>query len=277
MKPEIIVAKEAAILLKRNPSKYTRGIAGMYLLSARGIELGSTSRSSYYFVRHVDDVLDGDRQVSCDPLGYVQDLRSQVETGNFRNGMGIATLAKHAISNLERKKKPGDNPRLDFLRAIDGIIFDYERSRERKILTSSQLEDYYHLAFDPVIDLTLMILDSSLRSRDIPVMSYGQGRVYSVRDLRADWTKGVINIPRETLERAGLSAASDINDVESSIEVHWWFNTVLASTRPELIELQTRLKALSEGTTSFILGGLIGPMLRFINGYEKSFYSRGSV
>ncbi|MDP3758835.1 MAG: hypothetical protein Q8Q86_03880, partial [Candidatus Daviesbacteria bacterium] len=102
MKPEFVVVKEAIALLKRAPSKYVRNVVGMYLLSTKGSEMGSVFRSGYYFVRHVDDVLDGDRQVSSDPLDYVQDLRSQVETGCFKNGIGIATLAKHAVNHLER-------------------------------------------------------------------------------------------------------------------------------------------------------------------------------
>src|SRR3989344_5351580 len=113
MGPEFVAAKEAAILLKRDFNKYKRGVAGLYLLSTYGIETGSTFRSAYYFVRHVDDVLDGDRQVSSDPLAYVQDLRFQVETGNFASGPTIATLAKDAIGHLEKRKKCPDDPRLD--------------------------------------------------------------------------------------------------------------------------------------------------------------------
>lgn len=270
MRPEFVVAKEAIALLRRDHSKYARNVVGMYLLSTKGRELGSTFRSGYYFVRHIDDVLDGDRQVSCDPLGYVQDLRSQVETGHFNNGLGIATLAKHAVDNLERQKKPGDNPRLEFLRAIDGIIFDYERSKERRVLTAEQLEDYYFRAFDPVVNLTLMILNSSLRSRNIPAMSYGQGRVFSVRDLGDDWVRGTINIPEDILKESALSTSSTVDEVENSTRVREWFHSVLATTKPDLIKLQEQLKTLQEPTTNFVLGGKISPVIKFIDQYKAN-------
>lgn len=270
MNPEFVVAKEAITLLKRDRSKYTRNVVGMYLLSTKGKELGSIFRSGYYFVRHIDDVLDGDRQISCDPLGYVQDLRSQVETGRFNNGSGIATLAKHAVNRLESHKKSGDDPRLDFLRAIDGIIFDYERSKEKRVLTAEQLEDYYFRAFDPVVNLTLMILNSSLRSRDIPAMSYGQGRVFSVRDLKDDWVRGTINVPEDILNEAALTTSSTADEVRSSTKVQKWFHSVLASTKPELIQLQQQLKTLQEPTTNFVLGGKISPVIKFIDRYESN-------
>ncbi len=269
MGPEAIVAKEAAVLLTRDFAKYNRNVVGMYLLSAYGMELGSAFRSGYYFVRHIDDVLDGDRQISCDPLAYVQDLRFQVETGNYRNG-SIATLAEHAVSHLERKKGPGDDPRLDFLRSIDSIVFDYERARVRGVLTEAQLEDYYYRAFDPVVNLSLMGLTPCLRSRDITIMSYGSGRVYSVRDLSVDWTRGIINLPKEVLERAKLATSSTLEEIQTSVEVQGWFSSVLTATKSELFELQKQLKVTQNGVTNFILGGKIKPMLRFIDMREHS-------
>lgn len=268
MGPEIVAAKEAVVLLKRDFNKYKRNVVGLYLLSAYGLETGSTFRSAYYFVRHIDDVLDGDRYISSDPWGYVQDLRIQVETGNYAPGLSVATLAKDAISHLERQRKPSDDPRQDFLRSIDGIIFDYERSKERKVLTQDQLEDYYFRAFDPVVNLTLMILNSSLRSKDIPVMSYGQGRIYSVRDLGNDWVRGIINIPEDVLKRAVLTVGSTAEEVKSSVEIQRWFNLMLSVTKPELIELQKQLKANREGATNFIFGGLTKSILKFIDRYE---------
>lgn len=272
MLAEVVVAKEAATLLRRNPAKYIRGVAGMYLMSFYGLELGNTFRSAYYFVRHIDDVLDGDRQITSGPLAYVQDLRLQVETGNFKNGLTIATLARNAVVNLEKRAKSGDNPRADFLDAIDAIIFDYLRSKDRRTLTGFELEQYYHSAFDPVVNLTLMIVNSSLRSKDIPAMSYGQGRIYSVRDLDQDWERGTINIPQEILTQAGLTTSSKIEEVKSSGQIQGWFIEVLSTTKPQLQALQEQLKASSEKTTIFVLGGLITPMLRFIDRFVENPY-----
>ncbi|MFH0937389.1 MAG: hypothetical protein V1808_03780 [Candidatus Daviesbacteria bacterium] len=266
VKPEFVAAKEAVILLKRDFTKYKRGVAGMYLLSIYGWEMAKVFRSGYYFFRHLDDVLDGDRNVSCDPLAYVQDLRVQVETGTFKQGLDISVLAKHFIDHLEKVEKPGDDLRFDCLRGIDALIFDYERSRERRVLTAEQIEDYYFRAFDPVVNISLMALSPTLRSHDIPVMSYGEGRVYAARDLKDDWTRGILNIPREVLQRAALTGSSSFEEVRDSVEVRKWFYSELSATKPELIGLQKRLKY-EGGVTNFIFGGLIKPMLEFVDRY----------
>lgn len=270
MRHELVVAREAAVLLRRDPAKYVRGVVGMYLLSTKGIELGSTFRSAYYFVRHIDDVLDGDRHVSSDPLGYVQDLRNQVETGNFRNGFSMGTLARNAVVNMERKAKLGDNPRADFLDAIDAIFFDHERSKQRVVLPEAEIDLYYRRAFGPVVNLTLIGINSSLRSPDVPAMSYGQGRVYSVRDFDQDWVRGTINVPKEVMASAGLTNLSELDEVKGSSEVKSWIQALLSSTKPELLELQKYLKTTPEKLTAAIFGGLIGPMLRIIEKNEIS-------
>ena len=68
MSVEYLVAKEAMKLLARDPSKYIRGVSGLYLLSSKGLELGRVARASYFFVRHVDDLLDGHSNSVEDPL-----------------------------------------------------------------------------------------------------------------------------------------------------------------------------------------------------------------
>lgn len=269
MNQEILIAKEAGLLVRRDPGKYLKIILGIYLLSFFNEAHADTFRRGYSFVRHIDDVLDGDRYVSSDPLSYVEDLRHQVETHNFQK-RGIGILAESALEKLDRIKKPSDDPTSDFLRAIDGMIFDYKRTKERTVLTEAELEDYYMRAFDPVVNLGLMGLHPSLRSSDVPALSYSQGRVYTVRDLRSDWVKGIINIPKETMEKTLLTPSSGVEEIEASSEVKKWFHQVFSSSKPELLELQKQLKIIG-GPVNFIFGiGLTRSMLGFIDKYQNS-------
>lgn len=99
-------------------------------------------------------------------------------------------------------------------------------------------------------------------------MSYGQGRVFSVRDLKDDWVRGTINVPEDVLKEAALTTSSTVNEVRSSTRVQRWFHSVLIATRPELIQLQQQLRAVQEPTTNFVLGGKINPVIKFIDRYE---------
>src|SRR5262245_42821286 len=114
MRPEVVAATETFKFIKVNPRKRIKRAAGLYLLSSQGRELGHAVRSGYLFMRHIDDVIDGDRHLTSDPLAYVLDLRKQIETNQFKFDTKISALAKGALEYLETVKKPADNPRQDF-------------------------------------------------------------------------------------------------------------------------------------------------------------------
>ena len=265
---ETFSAKEALKLLRRQPIKYIRGVLGVYALSLAGCELGSTARASYFLMRYIDDILDGDRSTSGNPIEEVLDLRTQIET-DFFGDSEISGLAQHAVRSLEKRGGKGDNPRGDFLNAVDAMIFDHERAKERRVLSNSQIEEYYWKLFSPLVNLMLIGLGSRLRTEDIPSLSYGQGRVYSIRDLKQDWTNGLLNVPGEILREAHLSSSSTHEEVKQSPVVASWFQVSLGRTREELKELQERLKSNPEAITNKMCNGLINPLIRFTNNFLR--------
>ncbi len=266
---EILIAKEATALIKRRPG-YSKMVLGLYLLSLFGLERGRVMRASYLPVRFVDDLLDGDVQGNDDPLTYAQELSHHIVT-NSLTATSIERQIDYSLQVLESKARFDDNPREDFVRAIDTIIFDHVRASERRILSAEEIEQYYRNAFDPVINITLLAIDSNLRSGDIPVLSYGQGRVYSVRDFEVDWKRGIINVPREIISSSGLSSSSSFEEVDGNLGITEWFHQSLAKTKPELLESQSLLKQSQEKQTQIVCNGLISPMLKFIQAHQNSY------
>lgn len=261
---ERLALKETIGLLTRNPTMVRRHVIGLYLMSLKDCEVGSVARSSYFFLRHVDDVLDGDLKLDVDPFAYVSSLRSQIETGEFSEKPEIIKLVEYALPVLNKKAQSGDNPKQDFLDLIDAMVFDNQRLKERRPLTSEQLKEYYQQTFFPLHNIMLIGLGSSSRACDIPEMSFCQGRVYSVRDIEADWNKGIINVPSEILSDAGLTNNSTFLEVTESDVVKKWFKTELQACRGELEMLQTRFNESPKTLTSRIYNTLIRSMLRFI-------------
>lgn len=264
---EILAAREALGLLKRNPTMIRRHVIGTYLLSMKDCEVGSVARSSYLFLRHIDDVLDGDLEVKADPLEYVASLRSQVESGIYTGEPEVIRFVEHSLPILEKKTRPDDNPRRDFLNLIDAMVFDHRRLKERRILSSEQLEEYYKQTFSPLNNIMLIGLGSRFRACDIPEMSFCQGRVYSFRDLETDWHKGLINIPGEILNKTGLTNDSIFAEVTKSDIVRTYFQTGLSDSKPKLEKLQAELSESSEGLTFRTYNYLIKSMLRIIEAY----------
>jgi len=73
-------------------------------------------------------------------------------------------LCKFAIDSLKKITDKKEDPESYFIDVIEkAMIFDYERARERRVLTKNELEQYYKNAFAPVINIALMITKSQLR------------------------------------------------------------------------------------------------------------------
>ncbi|MFH0943459.1 MAG: hypothetical protein V1810_04800 [Candidatus Beckwithbacteria bacterium] len=262
---EILTAKEAIDFVKRRPSAI-KMVTGQYLLSFFGFERSRVLRTAYNPVRFVDDLLDGDAQGIVDPLAYAQDLIHRIATNSLTNSR-IDRQLRYSLDVLESKAKPKDNPRRDFVKAIDAIIFDRERASQRRALPAEEIEQYYHNAFDPVMNITLLAIDSNLRSGDIPVLSFGQGRVYSVRDFEVDWRRGIINVPKEVISSVGLSSHSSLEDVRENTGIADWFHQSLASTKPDLLAGQLLLRQSGEKQTQVVCNSLISPMLKYIEAH----------
>lgn len=267
MNVEMVSALEAARLLTRNPIKYIRGVSGMYLLSIKGFELGQLARACFFFFRNIDDALDGDRKDIKNPLRYVLNCRKQISSGKYRENTQIINLAKFAIERLQKKSKKGDHPKQNFLDEIDIILFDHQRIKKRKILTTKEIKNYYKKTFFPVINLMLIGLNSKLRANNIPQLSFCQGRIYTVRDLDTDWARGVINIPKEVLKRAKLTTNSTVERVKSNPIIIGWFRKELLQCQKDLPILEAKLQSTNESLTTRMCMGLINPLYKLSKQY----------
>lgn len=267
---ERLAATEATRLMVREPRKYVSLVAGLYLLSLKDCEVGNVTRASYLFVRHIDDLLDESKQ-SDEKLPYVLTLRNEIVSNTFTENPKISTLVQYSLNILERKARPEDNPRQDFVSVIDAMIFDYKRAGDRRVLSKQELENYYHDTFFPLVNLALIGLESQFRANDIPALSYGQGRVFSVRDLEEDWQRGVINIPKETLDEAQLTQHSSIEEVNRNPIITDWLRSELSESKPQLLAVKAKLKASGEKITPMLCNGVIKTASRLTKVYSSNF------
>ena len=254
---ERIVASEARRFVGKDPSKL-KLVAGLYALSGVNLELGKVARSSYFFIRHLDDLLDGEMEGSgiTDPLGYAEDLKDQVVRRRFRAIPRIGRLAAHALPILERRGRPDDDPTADFVQVIDALVFDYHRRLERRALTSEELSVYYHDVLDPGVNLLLMGFQSDLRVSDLPTFAPNLGRLYSIRDVGKDWGLGFINIPGEVLARSGSDRNMPLEEVVGNPSIQEWFMRELAEPTANLQAIRQELPQ-DEWLTRLALKGFI--------------------
>lgn len=259
---ELFSAYEAINFVARRP-KDLDTVLGLYALSIYGINRSRTMRAAYLPIRHVDDAIDGDDPKISDPLAYANNLKNGLKNDTLGKS-SAEQLLQYALDSLERKSKQGDDPRKDFIRSIDSIIYDGNRAPNRSLLTEEEIQSYYYEAFDPVINITLMALDSDLRSKDLPALSYGQGKVYSARDLKIDWQRGIINIPTHVLIEAQLNNQSTVKEIVDNDIVTEWFKNDLETTKSDLLRAQKVLLDSQEKQTIAVCGRLVSSMLSYI-------------
>lgn len=207
MSVDALCRQEAVELVSRSP-KYWAMVLSFYMKGLKGALPAKVFRAAYFFCRHIDDVLDGDRtDFDGAPVEYVEAILTAMEEDE--GGPSIVELYRFSVKHLVDMAKDDEEPKQHFERVIrDAMLFDHERGKERWILSREELEQYYRDTFEPVMDLALMIAGSELRAANMPESVRTQGHLYSIRDIDDDLSKGIINIPKEELEQSGL----DLNE-----------------------------------------------------------------
>jgi hypothetical protein len=260
---EGIAAAEALRLVGRDRGKF-KLVLGLYALSFKEGEVGKATRAAYFFARHLDDVLDGDRNVTVDPIDYARSLQKQVAVNKFDNTLKIGRLAQFALPIIEKVAQPADDPRGEMIRLIDALVFDYERRQQRRPLSEHQLRTYYQDVLDPGLNILLTGLGSKIRMCDVSEYSPNLGRLYSVRDLEDDWRSGIINVPSETLVDAKVSGWDSYDGMRGSVVVDEWVNREVHEAVTGLQETQQTISGHAERWPRKILNGLADSAIKAV-------------
>lgn len=254
---EVLAAKEARRLLERDLNKYHRRIIGLYgsglvhfLSEKKFSNFGTLTRETYLFFRHIDDALDGDIELEGNPIAYVRRIQSDIKHDR-QEIVDPAKMARYSLSVLEPLAQEGDDPQQLFLDAIDAMIFDYRRRQSREVLTEEQIDEYYFNTFAPVLNLMFIGLNSELRvtQESLADLALSQGRIYSIRDLEDDWKNGIINVPKEVLDKAELTAENSYEELVSNQVVRAWISLEIYIQKEKVNAVRSEIEDSNEDFT----------------------------
>lgn len=259
---EFSIASEAKRFIKKDPSKLPL-VASLYASSIAVPSSGRLARATYFFIRHLDDVLDGEMSSShipeeaiSNPVDYARDLQQQILGNTHFDKTPIANMGRYAITGLQKQAHPDEDPRFLLSGIINGMIFDNERRMQRKASSRDELMGYYAL-FNDFMDVALMGLGEDERTSSFPMFGFSQGRLYSVRDIRKDWALGIVNIPSDVMNESGVSPIMPIDDVVSNPSMQSWMNTEIQDGIQGMSETLDILKTLKGARpTKTMVGGL---------------------
>jgi membrane-associated phospholipid phosphatase len=190
---EALCLRELAFFTRRHPRYLLTGLA-IWGYSLRRWTETRLLRAGFCLTQHIDDVLDGDRPVSGDPVAYARGLL-RGEPGPVSP---LGPLAAFVLGDLDRR---GGRESLEQL--VDVLIEDRRRMDARRPLPAAELAAHHRRTFQLSLDLTLIAAGSALRAGDAPDLVEALAWCSPVRDLEEDLAKGLINIPAEVLAQTG--------------------------------------------------------------------------
>jgi membrane-associated phospholipid phosphatase len=183
---EVLCLRELAWFTRRHPRYLLTGLA-IWSYSLRRWRATRLLRTGFCLAQHIDDVLDGDRSISGDPIAYARGL--------LRGDPGpLAPLASFVLEELEQR---GGREKLEEL--VEVLIEDRRRMDARRTMPAAALAAHHRKTFQLSLDLTLLAAGSDLRAEDAPELVDALAWCSPVRDLEEDLAKGLINIPEEVL------------------------------------------------------------------------------
>jgi hypothetical protein len=188
LRVEVLCLRELARFTRRHPRYLVTGLViwGYSLPRWRETRL---LRTGFCLAQHIDDVLDGDRPVTGDPVAYARRL--------LHGAPGpLAPLAASVLAELDRR-----GGRATLAELVEVLIEDRRRMDARRTMPAAALAAHHRRTFRLSLDLTLIAAGSRLRAEDAPELVEVLAWCSPVRDLEEDLTKGLINIPEEVLAR----------------------------------------------------------------------------
>jgi len=242
---EKICLREFLFFIRRN-RRYLVTFIAIYLYSLFAWRRTRLLRASHCLAQHIDDVLDGDREVDMPPLTYVDELLCQIETGDYDLNSPISVLACFVFNEADARSNVNKNIRAEFLHLFRTLRVDRQRLEARLPLPKEQLDEQHRRTFIHSINISLMITDSRLRASDVPEMVGALSWVSPMRDLREDLQRGLINIPFEVVKQAHHEGASslDYDDLIRTMTLQNWIRQEFQRGQMSLNAVPARLRML---------------------------------
>lgn len=216
-----------------------------YLLIAVGLARASLPRwrgrrvlrTGFCFLQIVDDLLDGDRPCTVEPLELVDELVESIEHRRFRQD-DLGRLAEAFTHDL--LEAGGEAALRDAIKLIRIMQRDRRRVLSASLLGAEALRDHHRETFHYSVDLMLVAGQSEVRARDVPELIEAFGWCSTVRDLEEDLEHGLVNVPADVVQAARGEGVALLE----SRAVHAWLARELGRARELLDRTDERLAGL---------------------------------
>ena len=146
-------------------------------------------RAGYCAAQWIDDLLDGDRPSSREPLEIVDELLEEI-SGNKLSAQPLSRLVAALFAELD------EPARRDFIQLVLTMRRDRVRVLRAEVWDRSALDAHHRATFSLSVNLLLATTRCHARAEQVPSLVEALAWCSIFRDLDDDLRKGLINIPR---------------------------------------------------------------------------------
>ena len=248
-----VCRREALDLLRRDPRKYARILAALYLGHWR-VERWRLRllRACYFYFRLLDDVADGDRGCAIPAEALLGEQRARWHGAPRQSHEVEANLLfEHLWAEIAQHSLPPARLRSFSAALLEGLRWDLQRRGEHFVPSAGEMGAYYEQVILAPAQIALAILGVREEPAELRELSILIGRLQSVRDLHSDMRAGVINIPREA---RGSAAPGDRDR---------WCDREVERCLPRMNELWAGLDSPSAWRSRLVFGSAVKTLQRW--------------
>lgn len=265
--------------------QYGLYFAGMWAYGLVSSARGSIIRSGYFWLRHIDDVADGDKPL---PSGYedrqqfLQRKRSLAEQLFFHSEATVYGDREDILlaDYYSTSRKLGISLGNESLAILDTIILDEERARNRRVLTQEELDEYFEKLDFACGEGALKVAGENCDSKDLSALSWAVRTMFNLRDFPRDLAQGIINISAEEMADYGvdlsqIDGVANVEDVVIYEPIRRWYQDQVPQGLGFLQESRRVLRELDlKPLTSFALNTFfVRPVDKTLSQYKAMLFT----
>ncbi len=198
----------------------------------RGADRARALKSSYFWLRHVDDIADKDKPL---PYGYSSRRIFLLEKRELAKAIMEGTTDVSGdredillMDFASATRKLGIDLSQETLAILDTIIFDEERTRTGRVPTRAELDNYFDKLDFACVEGGLRLAGENYDRQGVADITLAVRTMFNLRDLTKDLKVGIINIPSEDIESYGIDLdicrnASSLSELLRYDAIRRWY------------------------------------------------------
>lgn len=211
-------------------------------------------RILYCVSRYLDDVLDGDLKIQRAPEAESTRVIEVLRKGELVESTTLDKATLFLRRALLRCARPTDRPIDRMVDLVEAMRFDYDRAKTGALHEQGVLRDYFDKTYGSALDLALIANEANDRVENWRELGAAQQRLQTLRDLKTDLARGLVNVPKSVvMEATGAEVPPRPEDLLNAPAYREWYRQEKAQAVELTKVLEEKVAAARDRRALFIV------------------------